>query len=339
MQGTQDQYTSPNYPGIIFTIKENSSKTELEVRSATKDGIELLNNITSEDEFKARQAEIERQIEEANKSAISCSFPSRYFFECWLAKVIYVTVFGISTTAIKLSGTLFDFVINYTIVDLKANLSDASIINTGWIIFRDIANIFFIFFMIYIAITTIIQGTGKTAEGIKNIIIVAVLINFSLFFTKVVIDVSNTAAVSFYNSITKEIAAKKPLEYTGVASGNVNTAIFGDQRTVAEAFISRAGLISFLNVPPGHLNYLMVSKQLLIASAVYLVVAFVLFMASLLLITRYIILIVVMLLSSLAFGAYVLPSFKSKVSDKWWEALTGQAFVAPVFLFSRFRSA
>lgn len=342
VSGTTNEFTSANFPGVVFTVNENSGKTGFEVTGAKKDGVDVLHNITTEAQFKEQQAKIEAEIEAANQSQIVCKLWSNYFVECLVAKFAYSTVFGISKTFLKLAGTFFDWTVDYTIVKLKANLGDESVINVSWRIFRDLANVLFIFFMIYIAITTIIQGTGKTAEGIKNIIIVAVLINFSLFFTKIVIDVSNTAAVSFYNAIVDKIIAENPLTDKADTTGVLGKAdsvlfhrdelIFGDQRTIAEAFISRAGLMTFFDVPEGHLNYILVIKQLILTSIVYAVVAVVLFLASLLLVTRYIILIVVMLLSSLAFGAYILPAFRKKISDQWWSALVGQAFLAPVFL-------
>ena len=63
-------------------------------------------------------------------------------------------------------------------------------IKTIWVLLRDTANITFIFILLYAAIKQIVMGEVAT-KTLKNIIIAAVLINFSLFITKVVIDVGN----------------------------------------------------------------------------------------------------------------------------------------------------
>ena len=62
----------------------------------------------------------------------------------------------------------------------------------GWGAVRDVANIFFILMLLYVAIKTVLSlnvTDNKRLVGV--IIIVALLINFSLFTTKVVIDASN----------------------------------------------------------------------------------------------------------------------------------------------------
>lgn len=279
-----------------------------------------------------RQAILRAEAEEAanNMSEVSCGMNvlSSAFWECFVAKTAYVLLYKFSESVLKLSGRLFDFIINYTIVDLSKNLSGGTVLETSWVIFRDIANLLFIFFLIYISIRTILKGTGETGKSIGTVIVVAILINFSLFFTKIIIDVSNTAAISFHNSIVKQIDNKN----IDKSQDSVQKFLLGDQKTIAEAFVSQAGVGSMFNMPKEKLNYLNVTKQLVLISIVFIVLAVVLFLATFLLLTRYIILIIVMLASSLAFGAYVLPKFRSMISDKWWSALIGQAFVAPVFM-------
>ena len=59
----------------------------------------------------------------------------------------------------------------------------------------------FILVLLYVAIQTILGLSHETKTVIINVIIMALLINFSMFFTKVVIDSSNILALVFYNKL------------------------------------------------------------------------------------------------------------------------------------------
>jgi hypothetical protein len=66
---------------------------------------------------------------------------------------------------------------------------------------RDISNVFFILVLLYVAIQTILGLSHETKKVVVHVIIMALLINFSMFFTKVVVDSSNMWALVFYNRI------------------------------------------------------------------------------------------------------------------------------------------
>ncbi len=72
----------------------------------------------------------------------------------------------------------------------------------GWTMVRDMANMAFIFILIYIAMTVMLEAeTAGTIKTLAVVIIIALLVNFSFFFTRVVIDTGNILAVQFYNAI------------------------------------------------------------------------------------------------------------------------------------------
>ncbi len=85
---------------------------------------------------------------------------------------------------------------------LGSTLYKNNFLPEAWRIIRDFSNIFFILVLLYIAIRMILGLAG--AEGKKMIgyvVVAALLINFSMFFTQVVIDSSNILALIFYNKI------------------------------------------------------------------------------------------------------------------------------------------
>ncbi len=233
-----------------------------------------------------------------------------------------------------LGAILFDFIMNFTVVNFKGNIGNINAINVGWSVFRDLANIFFIFILLYIAIGTILRLEGvNTKKMLSTLIVMALLLNFSLFFTKVIIDGSNIFSLVFYSKITVN---GQPLNNTDPYSNN----------TLANAFAAPLGLGPLFAAPntdtasqqfksqPGidiNKDYIGVFLQMLFGSVLLMILAFVFFAASLLFIVRFVVLIFLMLLSPLAFAGMILPKTKSMIADKWWKSLIDQSIFAPVF--------
>ncbi|MBU4536668.1 hypothetical protein KJ603_01360, partial [Patescibacteria group bacterium] len=115
----------------------------------------------------------------------------------------------ISSQILAISGILFNVSLEYTL-NFKYLVEQTGVVNIGWQVIRDFSNMLFIFVLLFLSIGTILGlSSYNVKNSIKNIILAALLINFSLFFTNVIIDVSNVAAVGFYNATiqntTKEV--------------------------------------------------------------------------------------------------------------------------------------
>ncbi len=232
----------------------------------------------------------------------------------WVAGALgWVAVFllQIASLITYLSGVVLNFVIQFTVVNMKANLNDVETINNAWKTIRDLGNMGFIFVLLYAAITTIL-GTGKdNKQLIVRVVVVAILINFSLFFTKVVIDISNVLAVTFYDAIAP-----------GALGNNVSLGL-------SNSIMDPLKITSIFKAA-GELE----GQQLLIVGVmgtiVALIAAFVFFAVAILFIIRFVVLIFVLILSPIAFLSYVLPKM-DKYRKQWSEALIGQAFFAPIY--------
>lgn len=219
-----------------------------------------------------------------------------------------------------LAGLLLNYTLDYTIVEMAQRVRDLPVITYAWGTFRDLANIFFIFIILYIAIMTILRmDTATTKKLLVHVIIIALLINFSLFFTKALIDASNIVATSFYNQI----------EEAGVSNTGKGLGLSGAfmRQLGLESAFDLAGAEKLLSTVNGSLNILLVA---ILSFFLFMVVAFVFAAAAILLIIRFVVLIFLMILSPLAFAAMALP--KDDWSKKWWDALISQAIFAPIFL-------
>jgi len=226
-----------------------------------------------------------------------------------------------------LSGLILDFAFQYTVIEMSQNIAGVTSINIAWTALRDISNLFFIFVLLYIAIATILRlGNVNTKQLLVRLVIVALLINFSLFLTKVVIDASNVLAINFYNRATAECQ---------IEEGEV--AIHGE---ISKCFAHYLGVTSLYNSSETSkidalakddnafqkIFALGIGGSLLLTIGIFVFLA-----AAVLFVVRYAVLIILMILSPLAFLGFILPKTATQ-SGKWWRSLLGQAIFAPVYL-------
>jgi hypothetical protein len=237
----------------------------------------------------------------------------------------------LGSLVLAIIGLIFDVVLDYTIVKMADQINNVNGlgggINAAWATLRDIANMAFIFVLLWAAFQTILQlNTGSFGKTIRNIIIIALLINFSLFFTKVVIDASNIATIGFYNSI---------LDGAKTASTDING--FGTVKGFSAIFMKATGVQSFWGgsilsgLSQGPSSNIVQFLTGILGLIVMLVMAIILLVTTVLFLARYIILIFLMVLSPLAFIGYIIPSLSGKLKE-WFGHLVNQSFFAPYFM-------
>src|SRR3989338_4048102 len=121
----------------------------------------------------------------------------------------------IAARTLWIAGVLFNITLDYTL-NLNTLLEKMPIVDIGWKVLRDIANIVFIFITLWcgISITLGIGDNGKKAWGyLAQMVLVALFINFSLFIAKAVVDASNVAALHFYSLIVDTTDPVKAKQY------------------------------------------------------------------------------------------------------------------------------
>ena len=227
----------------------------------------------------------------------------------WVA----ILVLQLANLILWIAGTVLNAIVQFTIVDMSLNISRVGGIDTAWRAIRDIANMGFIFILLYAAIKTILGMGSETKKLVVSVIVVAILINFSLFFTKLVIDASNVLAVFFYDVL---------------APGALADADTG----LSDMMMRPLGLTSLQNTI-GFGGLLDGKKMIIIGvmgSIFVIIAAFVFFAIAIMFVIRFVVLIFVLILSPIAFMAFVLPALKP-YGDKWKDALIGQAFFAPIY--------
>ncbi len=247
---------------------------------------------------------------------------------------LMMAIMGFFATLVWASGLLLNYVSFQTVVQMSVMVKQIGAINAGWITFRDLANIVLIFLLLIIGISTILRVSGyRMKDLLARVIIIALLINFSLFFTNIVIDTSNLLATQFYyKSVGIDVKTNPSvLEKLNAGGGIATRYMKALSLTSLYGFDTNTGEIST--------NKLDLTNIFLIgimASLLFIITAAVFFAAALMLISRFIILIFLMVVSPLAFVAMAIPSLKT-LASKWWSALINNALFAPIFfLFTWF---
>ncbi len=241
-----------------------------------------------------------------------------------VAEFIYI-LWVLAAKLAEIAGKFFDFFVFYS---LQSTSYSNEFVEKGWGIVRDVANIFFIIGLIYAAIQ-IVLSTDKSSSSKKligTIVIVAVLINFSLFATKVVIDAGNVLARIFYNGITPIDKSGQPkLGEGGEKSISLtlidkyNPQVLVDQKT----YNQKGGEGVTTAIYAGFLAFL-----------ITLYTAYVFATVALLFVARVVSLWIAMIFSSFAFASYALPfDIEGFGHKKWQENLFQNAFLAPIFMF------
>ncbi len=247
-----------------------------------------------------------------------------------MAKGTAEMLIKISGLFLTITGKMFDYVVDFTILNMAQRVGNSegglgASISASWASLRDIANMLFIFVLLYVAFKAIFDlDFGSVSKSIRNIIIVALLINFSLFFSKVVIDASNIVSIGFYNSIVT--ANTRSVQGEGAVVGN---------QTISTGYMRLLGLTKWFDSKILEKTKMTDAKQILaygILTFIFMmVVTVVLLIATIMLLARFVMLIFIMILSPLALIAIIVPGMRGYF-DKWFHALIDQSFFAPVFL-------
>lgn len=151
----------------------------------------------------------------ANGSLLSC-----------MARFVHFAFVSLPSLLASVAAKMFDFIAGLT---LSNKLYEYEFIETIWGVVRDFSNIAFILVLLFAAFQTILGlGHGGAKKTIAAVVIMALLVNFSLFFTRAVIDAGNILGLVFYNKITVENDPKMFIanpDKTGVSEKSISLAI------------------------------------------------------------------------------------------------------------------
>lgn len=260
-----------------------------------------------------------------------------------LAAGTSATLIYISSWFLVVAGVLFNWLVANTIVEFSSLYgSVGNGIEVAWSAFRDIANILIIGIFTFIAISIILglKSYGQK-KMIASVLIIAVLINFSLLFTKIIVDASNYTAFQIYSAAGLDAGTISASSQTLASATNQQSASAASSG-IAGQFIYLLGVQSFGDAFTAVSNIAEASDSGWVAllhgafvMIILLAAALVLFYGSFLLVSRVIIIIFLMVTASVAFASYLIPAWAgSRYGWKtWWNSLLKSAVLAPLLMF------
>ena len=280
-----------------------------------------------------------------------CSIVPAKIMGC-IAQGFYYVLFMPTSYLFALAGTFFDSTFAYSVQDTSYR---SAFVVQGWGLVRDFCNLFFIFILLYVAFSTILNVHNfNTKQIIINVVVIGLFINFSLFATQLIIDASNITARVFYNSDAIKITENGANGVTEATPGLVVGE--GGVIPLSAALVNKVNPQNLIlhskevnNIPDkegraksnadaaenlGAGSFILI---VIIASAVNIVGIIVFLSVGLMFIARVIGLWLAMIMAPLAFFTYILPEQMAGIKmigwKNWWPETFKLAFLAPVFMF------
>jgi hypothetical protein len=310
---------------------------------------------SSNDYTQAQQANTNGTIGEETNLPSCGAFDERSSIMGCVAQIVYYIIFQPTAYVMTLAGEIMDWGIGYSIDSNSYPTTGDTFVTKGWRIMRDLSNMLFIFVLLYIAIATILDiGGVNTGKMIGTVIIVALLINFSMFFVKVIVDAGNIMTRMFYNQVS---VCNNAQPYTGSTPSNtceqkgfLEITGTGGKKSISYGFASKFNptvLFSVIqkggSVTAGSatLSSSLTPSQFagfyalfsFIGAIVNLVAAFVFFSLAWLFVGRVIAIWLMMIFAPLVFIFYTLPKGATSAipsmlnPDKYWTDLIKQSFM------------
>jgi len=222
--------------------------------------------------------------------------------------VPFLPVFGfISSILMPAANSLFVWAVK--VDNFKAVVGSTAVYNI-WKIVRDFLNIAFILVLLFSAFATIFQVEKYSYKKILlNLVLMALLVNFSFPIARFIIDVSNV------------------LMYTLISM------LFVDGQngaTKAMGMMADKAMLSGILSPSG--GTASTIAALLAAIIFGFIFAITMLAVAIMLVIRIIALAILIMFSPIAFVASILPSTSNYAND-WWNQLFKYAFFGPIMIF------
>jgi len=241
------------------------------------------------------------------------------------ASILLIFVMALSAI-LGLVGGILNWVMLITVFQYSTYFGNSEGMLVAWSVLRDLGNIILLFGFIFIGLQTILNiGHFSVSKALPRLVIFAILINFSLFVSEAVVDVSNVFASTFYtqagqvdctDSMNMEKCAND-----GIAGKIMKEAGLSVIFSVNNAFKETWG------APNGSDMFFL--YFCLIILVLIMIVVFI--AAIILFIIRAVVLMLLLVTSPIGFVGMAIPQLE-EFSSMWWKKLISNAIFAPVFL-------
>ncbi|HAS00237.1 MAG: hypothetical protein US57_C0004G0026 [Candidatus Moranbacteria bacterium GW2011_GWC2_37_73] len=228
-------------------------------------------------------------------------------------KELLVGVLNVVGWLFSIAATLFAWVVEPANISGEGTgILQKQAVKDVWIMVRDLLNMTFILILLFAAFCTIFQVEKWNLKKVwLNILINALLVNFSYPIARFFIDVSNVAFYYFINNLFTSAS--------GAVTGSGIFAMFGAASGIGEILKPE----SYANYEVAYLITMIV--MLFIMGMTLLIIAA-------LFVVRLVALTMLVMFSPVGFVGYIFPTTAS-FADKWWKNLFSYSFFAPIMIF------
>jgi hypothetical protein len=241
--------------------------------------------------------------------------PQLAFAQSFVHDILWRLVNAVFGYAAAIGGMTLDYAVTHYVIGFGENFRTSGTgnsVNILWALVRDIFNLTFIFGLVYIGLKLILKSGDSQARGMLiSLILAALLVNFSLFITKFVVDFSNIAAAQIANAFLREGSYQISAAFMNIMG---HTDLFNARGSLQTVAGTSAGFTFIFST-----------------MFIYIILAFVFLAGGIMLIIRYVVLIIYMILSPVMFLGWVFPGFAGASQD-FWKKFLSRAFFAPAYL-------
>jgi hypothetical protein len=227
----------------------------------------------------------------------------------WIGNSVLQAVGAVVQILISVLGTLTVSLIH--ILLMVASYNDYMIspaITTGWVIVRDVANLFFVAIILIVSIGSIVNP--ERFGGVKKVfrvLLYALLVNFSRTIAGIFIDISQLIMLTFVNGFAQ------------AAGGN---------------FVEALGITKITDITAGTtgISYYSMMGQLLLGLFMFVIITVVIGIIVVALVVRMVTLWMLVVLSPLAF-ALGSSDITHQHYAEWWKKFSAELTTGPIVAF------
>ena len=191
------------------------------------------------------------------------------------------------------------------------NIIGVEAVTQGWVVVRDLCNMFFILILLVIAFATILRLPNyEWKKLLPKLLIMAVLINFSKTICGLIIDFSQVIMLTFVNG------------FAGSAGNFIDLFGMRHYASLSTTDVKDTSGLNAINTTAGIISALIFAMVALIVLIVLLAV----------LVMRIVMLWIYIILSPIAFLASAFPAGQ-KYASQWWGEFSKNVIVGPVLAF------
>lgn len=254
-------------------------------------------------------------------------------FFSWLAGNAAAEAFNlivwIVAAVVQFLGVMFTYIVDIFLGFARYNgFADAQPVKLGWVIVRDICNMFFIVILLISAFSTIIgyDSSLRYNAVVPKLLLMAILINFSRTLIQVLIDFSQVVMLTFVNA------------FRAAGAGNFTAAFRINNLLSMRDDVSNSAARTTDGITDQNFDVaVQVFTSFLLALVLVVIANGVMIIMTIFVLARIIGLWIALIFSPAAFFVTALPgrlqSGLSSFSGKYWSRLAGMLTGGPVVMF------